>query len=146
MKFTEEQFNKLVGLQEKEYPDNVYSSSKSDYNNIDEALKKYDLELYRFIEDLDLENQAVALMNIVTRELVHDRFVEKEKQYVWNSKKTLAYKDFDYHKRLFRSQSGDVAGVLKAKSERALEVEKLTETEIREWGYDPERFDKEEVK
>ena len=143
MKFTEEQFNKLVGLQEKEYPDNVYSSSKSDYNNIDEALKKYDLELYRFIEDLDLENQAVALMNIVTRELVHDRFVEKEKQYVWTLKKVDKRGIKMYlHKDYF----GRVGSFLSVKNVNIDDSEKLTEAEICEWGYNPEMFDKEEVK
>ena len=132
MKFTEEQFNKLVELQEKEYPNNVYSSSKSDYNNIDEALKKYDLELYRFIEDLDLENQAVALMNIVTREWAHEQFVEKEKKYVWRDK----YTGYVIYKMLNDWSL----------SATALGEKHFTETELENSPFKPEWFDKEEVK
>ncbi|WP_273718090.1 hypothetical protein [Leuconostoc mesenteroides] len=128
MKFTEAHFNKLVMLQEKEYPNNVYSSSRNNYNNIDEALKKYDLELYRFVEDNDLENQVVALMNLETREWAHDKFVEKEKKYFWKLNGLYLIKDiydgsiiFDRHKKLF------------------------TESEIKVWGYNPEMFDREEV-
>lgn len=148
MKFTEEHFNKLVELQEKEYPNNVYSSSKSGYNNIDEALKEYDLELYRFVEENDLENQAVALMNPATRELVYDQFVKPEKKYVWTSKKPY-YEDF--YKRLYMASNGlskGVNGIGIAAYEKfnVSEDEYLTETEVRNNGYNPEMFDKEEVK
>lgn len=143
MKFTEEHFNKLVELQEKEYPNNVYSSSKSGYNNIDEALKEYDLELYRFVEENDLENQAVALMNPATRELVYDQFVKPEKKFVWTSKKP--YHE-DFYKRLYMASSGYVNDIGLTKDE--FEVSKdeyLTETEVRAYGYDPDWFTKEEV-
>lgn len=142
MKFTEEQFNKLVGLQEKEYPNNVYSSSKSGYNNIDEALKKYDLELYRFVEENDLENQAVALMNPATRELAHEQFVEEEKKYVWTLKKV---DKSGIKMRLYKEYFGRVRPFFSVKNANIDDNEKLTETEIKAWGYNPEMFDKEEV-
>lgn len=143
MKFTEEQFNKLVELQEKEYPNNVYSSSKGGYNNIDEALKKYDLELYRFVEDIDLENQVVALMNPVTRERAYEQFVEEENKYVWTLKKVDKSGIKMYlHKDYF----GRVGSFLSVKNVNIDDSEKLTEAEICEWGYNPEMFDKEEVK
>lgn len=146
MKFTEEQFNKLVKLQEKEYPNNVYSSSKSGYNNIDEALKKYDLELYRFVEDNDLENQVIALMNPATREWAHEQFVEKEKKFVWTSKKPY-YEGL--YKRLFMTEIGHYVSevaISREASEHKTIDEHLTETEVRAYGYDPEWFTKEEVK
>ena len=134
MKFTEAQYQEIVKVWESR-------------NGYQQATKVVIETINRFINRLELNgDEALALANESTRDWAHEQFVEKEKRYVWNSKKTLAYRGFEYHKRLFRSQSGDVAGVLKAKSERALEVEKLTESEICEWGYDPERFDKEEVK
>ena len=133
MKFTEEQFNKLVELQEKEYPNNVYSSSKSGYNNIDEALKKYDLELYRFVEDNDLENQVVALMNPATRELAHDQFVEKEKKFVWR----LKTDNNMVISTLFDGWFVDGAPAGK---------QYFTETEIENSPFKPEWFNKEKVK
>lgn len=142
MKFTEEQFNKLVELQEKEYPNNVYSSSKSGCNNIGEALKKYDLELYRFVVFNDLENQVVALMNPRTLEWAHEQYVEEEKRYVWTSKKRT---EQGIAHRLFKKLSGDIDVITVSDEQGIDDGGHLTESEIREWGYDPERFDKEEV-
>lgn len=143
MKFTEEHFNKLVELQEKEYPNNVYSSSKSGYNNIDEALKEYDLELYRFVEENDLENQAVALMNPATRELAHERFVEEEKKYYWTG---IKEDDLGFAKRLYKDDDGMIVDhCIRKEDTYKSKDEELTESEIREWGYNPEMFNKEEV-
>ncbi|MFL2066991.1 hypothetical protein ACEN3O_01565 [Leuconostoc mesenteroides] len=130
MKFTEEHFNKLVMLQEKEYPNNVYSSSRSGYNNIDEALKKYDLELYRFVEDNDLENQVVALMNLETREWAHDQFVEKEKRYIWKLNGLYLVKSTGDGSIFFGSHDASMA---------------LSTSQVMEWGYNPKMFDREEV-
>ena len=88
---------------------------------------------------------AIALANPITREWAHDQFVEKEKKYVWTLKRTAAWNGVENYKRLFRTVNGDISDVLKEKDEDIYEEEYLTETDIKEWGYNPEMFDKEEV-
>lgn len=142
MKFTEEHFNKLVWLQEKYFSNNVLDPATGG-GNLRGTIRSNDQGLYNFIIYRDLENQAVALMNPATREWAHEQFVEKEKKSVWNSKKT----DSSGHcMRLFRDRSLVVRGFMSDRADEATYDEKLTESEIREWGYDPERFDQEEVK
>jgi len=71
-----------------------------------------------------------ALTNPLTREWALDKFVEEEKKYYWklkdNEEFSLAYVGVT------------INIILRNKS-------KLTESEIKAWGYNPEMFDKEEV-
>jgi len=143
-KFTEEKFKKLVKIQEKYFPITMIeqgASGKSPYDAIHES----SIKLSDFIWTEKLGNEAVALMNPLTREWAHDKFVEKEKKYVWTLKRTAAWNGVENYKRLFRTVNGDISDVLKEKDEDIYEEEYLTETDIKEWGYNPEMFDKEEV-
>lgn len=145
-KFTEEQYHKIVDTVNK-YPDfgKVYyvhngwveSKPTNTFNELIEALS------YTVSGESEV-NRMLALANPLTREWAHERFVEKEKKYVWTSKKTVTRNGngFEIYKRLYRTLNGDISDVLKAKNEYVYEEEYLTETDIKAWGYNPEMFDK----
>ena len=146
-KFTEEQFKKLVQIQEGQYSDNLYFEPKSGNKAAEHVVERNNPELNDFINKNHLGNQAVALMNPLTRELAHDKYVEEEKKYVWTSKKPY-YKDF--YKRLYMVSSGlssviNGIGIAAYEKFNVSEDEYLTETEVRNNGYNPGMFDKEEV-
>lgn len=146
-KFTEEQFNKLVKIQESQYREDLFPNPTTSVDQISRIVAKTEANLRIFIEQNYLGNEAVALMNPLTREWAHDKFVEKEKKYVWTSKKPVTRNGngFEIYKRLYRTLNGDISDVLKGKNEYVYEEEYLTETDIRAWGYNPEMFDKEAV-
>lgn len=79
-------------------------------------------------------DEAVALANPRTRLGAHEQFVEKEKKYYWTTKKKNGQ---GKSMNLFHGAGGIVQMI----GPKQL----LTESEIREWGYNPEMFDKEEV-
>lgn len=128
MKFTEEQYQKIVDAWDNQI---LYKSATQSV--IDELKVGY----------LNMGDQALALANPLTREWAHDKFVEKEKKYYWNSIKTdLA----GYHSRLFRAENDNVISYSRAELANNInEDEQLTESEIKAWGYNPDMFDREEV-
>ena len=130
MKFTEEQFKKLVEIKEEQYQSDLFSVMTENEN------------LYYFIVENNLENEAVALLNPLTREWARERYVDKEKRYVWHSKKNNKY---GKPSRLFKDLAQTVRSISVNFTDEVTLDEHLTESEIREWGYDPERFIKEEV-
>lgn len=116
MKFTEEQYQKIVDIWNNEYA-------------FVEGIK----EVFNYIEKERLANtvyESAALANPVTREWAHEQYVEKEKEYFWTNKNI---KGFGLYK---------IDGVVFPKSGL---LTALTISEVREWGYNPEMFDKEEV-
>lgn len=119
-KFTEEQYRKIIRTYE----------NNSGYDNKEMAVIRV---VDNFNGSLSY-NEALALVNPVTREWAHEQFVEKEKRYYWRTKKKSKK---GRPMTLFKS-SGGIAQMTGTKHA-------LTETEIREWGYNPEMFDKEEV-
>lgn len=72
---------------------------------------------------------ALAIANPKTRELAHDRYVEKEKTYVWKLNGLYLVKALSDGSIYFGSQDASMA---------------LTESQVKEWGFNPEVFDKEE--
>lgn len=131
-KFTEKQYNMLVEIQEDQYSDDLFFESKSYENSIAYTVaQKYDV-LKWFIDTNDLGNEVVALMNPLTREWAHEKFVEKEKKYVWRLKNNNYYR---------LTNHGGSTQVNISHSSESL----LTESEIKAWGYNPEMFDREEV-
>jgi|GEM_PF-3143629 len=141
MKFTEEQFKRLVDIQEDQYSDSLLHESQDIAGQIIDVIEEYDYAFGDFITIHDLGNEAVALMNPLTREWAHEQFVEKEKRYVWTSER----KTGDVFMRLYKSKRGYIGSTLVIENGETGLYEKLTESEIREWGYNPEMFDKEEV-
>ena len=144
MKFTEEAFNILVEIQEDQYQDDLFSAAKDYHASIEYTLAHLDIDLRIFIVKNNLGNEAVALMNPLTREWAHDQFVEKEKKYVWSSKK--ADRDSNVL-TLYIDKYGMVSTSYRKVYENNFRNEDtlITESEIREWGYNPEMFNKEEV-
>lgn len=95
------------------------------------------------IDYIDMGDQALALANPLTRKWAHDKFVEKEKHYIWTSKEVNSS---GKHKRLFtQQQSASVRDYFILDKHGHDENELITESEIKKWGHAPERFYKEEV-
>lgn len=129
MKFTEEQYQKIVDAWDIHI---VYTSKTQSV--IDELLK---------VGYPSMVCQALALANPLTREWAHGKFVEKEKKYVWHLKGQHKHTD---RIRLFKDLSDNsVSNYWAERYSGTSEQEKLTESEIKAWGYNPEMFDREEV-
>ena len=131
MKFTEEQYQKIV----------IAWDFEDTYAEATQAVIDV-ISVFGGTEDL--QDEALAIANPLTREWAHEQYVEKEKRYVWTSKKPC-YKDL--YKRLFMSSRGYVTDFVIIADEKLKVSEDayLTETEVRNYGYNPEMFDKEEV-
>ena len=121
-KFTEEQYLKIIRTYE----------NNSGYDNKATAVIMV-VDNFNFDNNLSY-NEAFALANPITREWAHEQFVEKEKKYYWSTKKKSKK---GKPMTLFKS-SGGIAQMTGTKHA-------LTESEIHEWGYNPEMFDKEEA-
>lgn len=130
MKFTEEQFNRLVEIQEDQYQVDLFLAPRDDYSSIGDTVAQTDNDLEFFISQYDLGNEAVALMNPLTRELAHDQYVEKEKKYYWTSKKGNNVGIYEMDGIIFLKERYWAP---------------LTESEIKAWGYNTEMFDKKEL-
>ena len=131
-KFTEEQYQKIVEIGD-------------GYNEpFIENLADYISGTGRFDDDDIYLSQAIAIANPLTREWAHDKFVEKEKKYYWTTKKEDSYASKG---RLYNTSDGSIKSYFTNDNGYDNDVcEQLTESEIREWGYNPEMFNKEEVR
>lgn len=129
MKFTEEQYQKIVIAW---YFEDTYAEATQAVIDV----------ISVFVTE-DLQDEALAIANPLTREWAHEQFVEKEKKYVWTSKKMSS------DGTRLRLQNTGTNGVVRAygkfKDRKADWTEHLTESEIKAWGYNPEMFNKEEV-
>ena len=128
-KFTEEQYNGIV----KSWRDGIRYVSGT------EAVMNYlEKNNVRFMGE-----EALAVANPLTRKWAHEKFVEKEKRYIWTSQHANI---FGRHKRLYwHAPAGSVREYFTIDEHASDESELLTESEIKEWGYNPEAFDREEV-
>ncbi|MGQ2286728.1 hypothetical protein ACT5YT_05615 [Leuconostoc suionicum] len=144
MKITEEQYQELIkatrpvanGLNMEILGENP---DKSIYESV-----RY-IEVSHKILFSEFKNEIVALVNPLTREWAHEKFVEKEKKYYWTSKKT---DNAGFAKRLYKDEDGMIVdhGIKKCDSDSDVNCsEKLTKTEIKSWGYDPDMFARKEV-
>jgi len=119
-KFTEEQYQEIINFEDFE---TVYRLGLVD---------SFVGEIIPFISNNDLQQEAMAISNPLTREWAHEKFVEKEKKYVW------LLKDKRDFKLLRDSMDGSIMPDMFGSSP-------LKESEIKAWGYNPEMFNKEEV-
>ena len=92
-----------------------------------------------FIEDWQ---PIVAIANPLTRELAHNKYVEKEKKYVWESKQET---DGGWVKRLYDWDVG-ITDSFVEKTDPTHNGNWITETDVRKWGYDPSKFTRIEAK
>jgi len=137
-KFTEEQYKELVRIQEDKFQDNVLELG---FRGV--SLKQsIPVGIRNMIIENGLHNKAIALMNPVTREWAHDKFVEKENQYVWNSKNDTRYGD---SVRLYKDDEDDISHSIVEKQSPVQSYELLTLSEVADSIYDINKFDKEEV-
>lgn len=140
-KFTEEQYRKIV-----ENFDEInaeYNMGLLNYNVVEKFQRKINKQfrdMFYWVEDW---KEIIAIANPLTREWAHEQFVEKEKKFCWTSKKRVG----EYKKRIFRLNSGMISdyAIGISPASKSYYKESLTESEIREWGYNPEMFDKTEV-
>lgn len=118
MKFTEEQYREIIRTYENNYG----------YDNKATAV----IRVVDNFENYLSFNEAFALANPVTREWAHERFVEKEKKYVWclKSNNDLVISNLNGEWFLDKTPSG---------------IEYFSETEINNSPFKPEWFNKEEV-
>lgn len=132
MKFTEEQYRAIVEAWD----------VKNSYSESTKAVTEMIIHDFNKSWKYDIE-QALALGNETSREWAHEQFVEKEKKYLWTSKKMSS------DGTRLRLQNTGTNGVVRAygkyKDRKADWTEHLTESEIKACGYNPEVFDKEEV-
>ena len=145
MKFTEEQYQKII----KATKDIVNSGDMrlmGTNASISVHSKLYATDKVNQLPFRELENEIMAIVNPLTREWAHDKFVEKEKKYYWTSK-TLD--NSGAHYQLYRTRDGMLMNVfVPAKSkiyyEKGVDYA-IAESEVKLWGYNPEMFDKEEA-
>lgn len=142
MKFTEEQYQKIVEIAY-EYQINSAFGIIGDTTQKSIGKEFYETELANEIDFYENSKEMMAIVNPLTREWAHDKFVEEEKKYVWTSKKANSS---GRHKRLFwQQQSASVRDYFTISENAFDSSEQLTESEIKAWGYNPEMFDREEV-
>lgn len=137
MKFTEEQYQEIINIWNngQDFDDTILSVS--DY------ARKLNARLnYEYGDDVYDYSEAILLAFPNSRYWAREEFVEKEKRYVWTSEK----KKGDVFMRLYKSKRGYIGSIFVIENGETSLYEKLTETEIREWGYNPEMFNKVEVK
>ena len=96
------------------------------------------IELVDDFEDGLSYNEALALANPKSREWALELYVEKESKYYWTS---LKKDEYDVHWYLMR----DVAVIMMGDARQFGTEEQLTESEVREWGYDPDKFTRHSV-
>ncbi|MGQ2227129.1 hypothetical protein ACT5YR_07740 [Fructobacillus fructosus] len=131
-KFTEEEYQKIADCFDK--LNKKYNMGLLASDLVDEVFKK-------FIRDYEYQlywQEIVAIMNPITRDEAHEKFVEKEKEYYWRYKK--------------KDEDGDVYYLTKScglilpyHPTYGFDWYSFTEKEIIEAGYNPDMFDKEEV-
>lgn len=141
-KFTEEQYQKIVEIQKLNYKFSILEEHFGE--SFWRGLIKFSPDVANFSHENNLIDELAALANPLTRGWAHEKFVEKEKKYIWTSKNSDNYYRF---KRLYKPDTSEmISDYSKSIKEKNKYLnEKLTESEIREWGYNPEMFDKEEV-
>ena len=130
MKFTEEQYQEIIKAWR----------SEASYVKSMQAVVDY----ISGIGMSFMSGEAVALANPRTREWAYEQYIEKEKKYVWSSKKV----DRDSNVlTLYIDTYGMVSTSYRKVYEKNLRNEDMfvTESEIKAWGYNPEMFDREEL-
>ena len=129
-KFTEEQYHKIVFLQEIDYKFSILEDNGG--ISFWRGLINVEKDLAVFVGKNKLLDELAALANPITREWAHEQFVEKEKKYVWELKSDndLAISNLNGQWFLDKTPS---------------DIECFSEAEIENSPFKPEWFDKEEV-
>lgn len=131
-KFTQKQYEQIVAISE----DNAEAREEKTKEIIDYIFDNKLMPAGR-TEVLD---RALVISNPLTREIGRGRYVEKENKYYWTTKKLDKYGAAG---RLYKTTDDSIKPYFDAIINDT--DEQLTESELREWGYNPDMFDKEEV-
>ncbi|CAK1245024.1 hypothetical protein R53718_MFFEMHAI_01380 [Fructobacillus evanidus] len=139
--FTEKEYRKIVSAFEK-----ITDEEEVDYGLMDAGVHD-SLNLYTALEGnypsfskfTDNWPVTMAIANPLTRDWAHDQFVEKEKEYIWKTKKKDSENDCLILYKIVNT--GGILTDFKSKTT----PDPITESEMREWGYNPDMFDREEV-
>ena len=136
MKFTEEQYQKIVEVFEK--VNDEYNMGFLNPNVVtffqDKLYKEFGDVMY-FVEDWQF---ITAFANPLTREWAHDKFVEKEPEFHFILKNTHDSERWSYHLVI----NGRGAIILFPWSEENDDKPLFKESEIIKWGFNPEMFDR----
>lgn len=92
-KFTEKQYNTLIEVQLDYFSTSIFYASSEDISTVSEALQKDNKQLWDFIIGNELENEAIALMNPISRPYVKNDLVLKENKYYWGFQSQTVSKD-----------------------------------------------------
>lgn len=135
-KFTEEQYLEIVDFSDIDGFETIYEKGLD--SNLTGKIIKY-------IQVNGLQEEAMALANPATRELAYDKYVEEEKKYYWASKKE---DELGNVLTLYKDDVGMVSTDYRKKGDGGVhnENEEIMTSEIREWGYNPDMFERTEVK
>lgn len=131
-KFTQQQFNQLVEIQQDKFPGNLITRGAG-FKTILESIREYDTLLSDYIIANGLSNQALALMNPVSRDLVKNDLVDTSKRYFF----TVEVKD-DLIYSLNRATPGSTMIYFDADDPTPLTFDEVA-------GYNLDLFDVEEV-
>ena len=141
MKFTEEQYQKIVDVVE-EYSATSGWGIVGDLDSTSIGRKLWKSGMGGDFTFYEQAEKILAIANPLTREWAHDKFVEKEKEFYWTSKKQDKK---GFSTRIMIDRDGLVRTYPIKDITKHEEDEQLTESEIRAWGCNPEMFDREEV-
>ena len=133
MKFTEEQYQKIVDLQENDYKFSILEENGNGHS-FWRSLINVEPDVAVFVGTNKLLDELAALANPLTREWAHDQYVEKEKKYVWRLKTDKT------------SVISKLCGVwFLDKTPTEYNITYFSEKEIENSPFKPDWFNKEEV-
>lgn len=118
MKFTEEQYQKIV--------------SAWDFEDTYAEATQAVIDVISVFVNEDIQDEALAIANPLTRYWAHEQFVEKEKKYVWRLKS-------DNDLVISKWDRGWFADNMPTNNKY------FSETEIKNSPFEPKWFEKEEV-
>jgi len=88
-KFTEEQYQKIVNLQEDEYRFSILEGNDDCDYSFWRRLINAEPDIASFANENKLIDELAALANPLTREWAHDQFVEKEQKFLFTKIKEV---------------------------------------------------------
>ncbi|CAK1226641.1 hypothetical protein R82265_HNDDMDAM_00098 [Fructobacillus cardui] len=136
-KFTEEQYRAIAKAGDKA-ANEVYGliDSRVDYEEL--LRMEAPNQDNDFYSEFTLYNQQImAIANPLTRDWAHEQFVEKERKYIWQLKPLFDDDDEIYLKEY---ENGIISYTINSNH-----ASPLTESKVREWGYNPDMFNRERV-
>jgi len=138
-KFTEKQYQVMVNVSDEYQDKTVYGIIGGG------AAKTIGSELYETTLSLEIDfyaeaKEIMAIANPLTREWAHEQYVEREPVFHFTLKDARDSNDGQYH--LVKNGKGAIILYPFGGADKPT----FKESEIREWGFNPEMFDKEELK